>query len=257
MNPLDAFITTQVFSFLIVFVRLGGALMILPGFSDSTVPMPIRLFAGLAMSLVLTPVAQRYLPVMPGTPVAFALLLFKELLIGIFIGLMSQVIINSLNVAGVIIAHATSLSSAFIFNPQQASQVSVITGFLSITSVVMIFVTDLHHMLILGILDSYRLFSVGGELAAGDMGDMIARSLGESFRVGVRIAAPFVLVSMGVFIGMGLVSRLVPQIQVFILSIPVQVITGVILLMTTLSAMMMYFLSEYQDAWMAIFSGEN
>ncbi len=254
MNPLDAFITTQVFSFLIVFARLGGALMILPGFSDSTVPMQVRLYLGLAMALLLTPVAQRYLPMMPGSPVAFALLLTKELLIGIFIGIMSQIIINALNLAGVIVAHTTSLSNAFVFNPQQASQMTVITGLLSILSVVLIFVTDLHHMLILGILDSYRLFSVGGGVPVGDMSETMARYLGESFSVGFRIAAPFVIVSLGVFLAMGLIARLVPQIQVFMISLPLKILAGLALLMVAISAMMLYFLDEYQEAWMAIFS---
>jgi len=254
MNPLDVFITTQVFSFLIIFARLGGALMILPGFSDSTVPMQVRLFAGLAMSLVLTPAVQRYLPLMPNSAIGFALLIGKEVLTGIFIGLMSQVIINALNVAGVIVAHATSLSSAFVFNPQQASQMTVITGFLSILAVVLIFVTDLHHMLLLGVIDSYQVFRVGGDFMAGDMSEMFARTLSDSFTVGLRLAAPFVIVSIGVFLGMGLVARMVPQIQVFIVSIPLQIMAGVILLMTAVSAMMLYFLSEYQDAWVAIFS---
>jgi flagellar biosynthetic protein FliR len=82
---------------------------------------------------------------------------------------------------------------------------------------------------------------------------MIARTLSDSFTVGLRIAAPFVIVSIGVFLGMGLVARMVPQIQVFIVSIPMQIMAGLILLMTAISAMMLYFLSEYQDSWMAIF----
>ena len=132
---------------------------------------------------------------------------------------------------------------------------TVITGFLSLLTVEMIIAPDLHHMLLQGIEDSYKDFDAKSGLIAGDMSDMMARRLSESFTVGLRLAAPFVIVSMGVFIGMGLVARLVPQIQVFMLSIPVQVMVGLILFMTTLSAMMLYFLSEYQDAWQALFAG--
>lgn len=255
MFGLDAFITTQIFIFMLLFARIGGALMILPGFSDSTVPMEIRLYMGLALTLVLMPVLQKFVPPIPKTPIAYALLIGRELLTGIFIGLVSQLIINAMNVAGVIIAHATSLSSAFIFNPQQGTQMTVITGFLSLLVVVLIFVTDLHHMLLIGIVDSYGLFDPSGLWAPGDMADMIARRLSDSFAVGLRLAAPFVVVSMGVFIAMGLVARLVPQIQVFILSIPLQIAVGLVLFMTTVSAMLLFFLSAYQESWQALFLG--
>ena len=60
---------------------------------------------------------------------------------------------------------------------------------------------------------------------------------------------PFVVVAFGVFLAMGLVARMVPQIQVFILSIPIQVITGLIVLATSLSAVMLYFMEEYETFW--------
>jgi flagellar biosynthetic protein FliR len=105
--------------------------------------------------------------------------------------------------------------------------------------------------------DSYTLFDAKAALPAGDMSDMIAHRLSESFAVGLRLSAPFVIVSMGVFIAMGLVARLVPQIQVFVVSMPVQIAVGLLLMMTTISAMMMFFLTEYQDSWLGVFSGQE
>jgi flagellar biosynthesis protein FliR len=254
MTPLETLISTQIFTFLLVFARIGGAIMLMPGFSDATVSMNARIYIALGFSVVLTPFLASFLPAIPEQPVAFALLVGKELLVGVFIGLMTQVIINSMNVAGVTIAHVTSLSSAFTFNPQQASQLTVISGFLSVLAVVMIFVTDLHHMLLIGLVDSYRVFPTQNPLPVGDMTSTFAQSLGESFRVGLMMAAPFLIIGFGVFIAMGLVSRLVPQIQIFILSIPIQVITGLIVLMTTISALMLYFLQEYEAAWRSLFT---
>ena len=128
MSALDAFITTQLFSFLIVFARIGGAVMIMPGFSDATIPMQSRLYMALTLSFILVPVLQPMIPkVIPQEPIPLALLICRELLTGVFIGLLSQVMMNAINLAGVMVSHGTSLSSAFTFNPQQAGQSTVIS----------------------------------------------------------------------------------------------------------------------------------
>ena len=251
MSPIDVFITTQVYAFLLVFARIGCAFMVMPGISDSTIPMNVRLYAALSFSFVLTPVLIKFLPAIPTEPLAFGLLITKELLIGLFIGLMTQVMMNAINLVGVIVAHATSLSSAFTFNPQYASQSPVITGFLSLLVVTLLFVTDLHHMLFEGFIGSYQSFPVSDALMPGDMADSYAQALGEALKLGLMLSAPFIIVAFGVFIAMGLVARLVPQIQVFVLSIPVQVITGLIVLMTSISAVMLYYLDEYGAFWKA------
>lgn len=256
MSLLENFIAAQVFAFLIIFARIGCAMMVMPGIGDTTVPMNIRLYFVLAFSFILIPVLQPFLPqVIPQEPIAFAILVSKELLIGLFIGLMTQVMMNAMNLAAAIVSHATSLSNASVFNPQMAAQSSVITGFFSLVVMVLIFATDLHHLLFIGFIDSYRVFPPTDPVMFGDIVESMARNLGEAFRIGLMIAAPFVVVSMGVFIAMGLVARLVPQIQVFSLSVPVQVLTGLVLLLTSLSAMMLYFIDAYEAFWRNFFTG--
>ena len=250
-SALDLFISTQIFIFLLIFARVGSAMMVMPGLSDATVPMDIRLYFALSFSLVLTPVIAKFIPPIPQAPIEFSLLVIKEILIGLFIGLMTQVIMNAINVAGFIIAHVTSLSSAFTFNPQQASQSTVIASFLSLLAVILLFVTDMHHMLLIGLINSYNVFNPSSDILFGDFTNVIAQGLGDSFIMGLQLSAPFIVVGFGVFIAMGLVARLVPQIQVFILSIPIQIMTGLTLLVASLSAMMLFFLEQYQDFWFA------
>ena len=254
-SALDLFLATQLFAFLLIFARIGCALMTMPGLSDITVPMDARLYFALSFSLVLAPLLYKFLPAIPSDPIDFALIVAKEMLIGVFLGLMSQMVINAINVAGFVVAHVTSLSSAFTFNPQQATQSTIVTSFLSLLTVIMIFVTDMHHMLFIGFIDSYRLFAPTSPLMLGDMSDSIAEALGYSFTIGLQMSAPFIIVGFGLFLAMGLVSRLVPQIQVFVLSMPIQIIVGLILLATCLSALMMFFLQRYEDFWTGLFTG--
>jgi flagellar biosynthetic protein FliR len=254
-SALDLFLATQLFAFLLIFARLGCAMMVMPGLGDVTVPMDVRLYFVLSFSLVMAPFLYKFLPAIPNNPTDFALLVIKEMLIGFFIGLMSQIMINAVNLAGFIVAHVTSLSSAFTFNPQQAAQSAIVTSFLSLLTVIMIFITDLHHLLFIGLIDSYRLFVPGDALMMGDMANGIAEGLSKSFVIGLQIAAPFIIVGFGVFLAMGLVSRLVPQIQVFILSMPIQILVGLTLLATCMSALMLFFLQQYEDFWTGLFTG--
>lgn len=255
MSLLEVFVATQLVTFLLVFARIGCAIMLLPGFGDTTVPMEIRLFFALALSFIFVPVLQPFMPPdIPSAPIAFGLLIAHEMLAGLFIGLMAQIMMIAMNVTSVLIAHATALSSAFTFNPQMATQSTVISSFISLLVIVMIFVTDLHHLLLLGVIDSYRLLPVSVDLIFGDMAYSLAEGISLALRVGLMIVAPFIVVSFGVFIAMGLVARLVPQIQVFILSIPVQTVTGLIVFMTALSAMMLYFLEQYSAFWQSFLS---
>ncbi|MDB5477652.1 MAG: fliR [Alphaproteobacteria bacterium] len=250
MGLLETFIATQVFSFLIIFARIGTAIMIMPGLSDITVPVEIRLFFALTFCFILVPVLQPFLPAaMPAQPIVFGVMIVKEMLTGLFLGLMTQVMMIAINLAGVLVAHATSLSSAMTFNPQLSGQTTVVNTFFSILTVVMLFVTDLHHLLFMGFIDSYALFPTQNDLMLDDMSFSVAQDISEAMRIGLMISAPFVVVSFGVFIAMGLVARLVPQIQVFALSVPVQVLTGLVLLMTSISAMMLFFLDEYERFW--------
>jgi flagellar biosynthetic protein FliR len=252
-SALDLFIATQLFSFMLVFARLGCAMMVMPGLSDSTVAMDIRLYIALSISLLLTPILGSYLPPIPAQPIDFALLIFKEMIIGLFIGLMSQIMINAINVSGFIIAHITSLSSAFTFNPQQASQSAMLTSFMSILAVVLIFVSDLHHFIFIGLIKSYQIILPTQALSFGDLTNSYADALSKSFVVGLEMSAPFIIVGFGLFLAMGLVARLVPQIQVFALSMPVQIVVGLTLMTTCLSAMMLFFLQRYEDFWLSIF----
>lgn len=254
-SALEALIVGQLMTFMLVFARVGCVLMLLPGLSDMTVPMQIRLYVALGLSLVLTPLLGPLLGPIPSQPVAFTMLVCREMLFGFFIGLMSQMMLNSVQIAGFMASHATSLSSAFTFNPQMASsQSTVLASLMSLLAVTMLFVTDMHHMLIVGIADSYRVFSATGPVQFGDLTETMVDALGRSFLVGMQMAAPFIVVSIGLFLAMGLVARLVPQIQVFALSVPVQLLTGLALLLVTISAMMLYFMDQYQDFWTGLFS---
>jgi flagellar biosynthetic protein FliR len=242
---IEELIAGGVFAFLILLARVGAIVTVLPGFGDSFVTTRVRLFFVATFCLVLMPVISPLLPPPPDNPIAYAMLIGQELVIGLFIGTVARIIMSALNVAGLTISQSMSISNAFVFNPQMASQGTIVGAFLTTLAMVLIFATGLHHLMIFTAVDSYQLFPVGGISMAQDMALMIARVVSHSFTIGMQVAAPFIVISLTVYFAMGIVSRLIPQIQIFFLAIPIQIMIGLAIMAVVIGAMMMYFLSEF------------
>lgn len=247
MLSLEEFLVTGVYAFMLIFTRLGTAMMIMPGIGDSFVPKNIRLMMSLGMAFVLTPVVQQYVPSpVAAVPVLFSLILM-EFVIGLFIGTMARIFMAALDTAGMIISMTSGLANAQVFNPASASQGSIAGAFLSMTGVVLLFVTNMHHMLIYGLVESYNMFPVGGVPDTGSMAQLVIAAFSGAFLIGFQIAIPFVVVAMLLYIGMGVLSRLMPQVQVFILALPVQIMLSILTLMLILSSAMLFWLGKFEE----------
>ncbi len=245
---LSTLLAANLFGFMLVLARVGTALMLLPGFGDAMVLRRFRLLLALLLSGLILPLVAAELPPVPASPLMLAVLTFGETLIGALIGVMARLVISAVDVAGMIVSLTIGLSSAQVFNPALASQGSLISGFMTIVALVLIFVTDLHHLMLRALVGSYGVFPVGELPPVGDAAQTISRLVADSFRLGAEIAAPFLVIGMVLMIGMGLLARLMPQIQIFFIALPVQITFGIALVGLTLSGMMLVWLEYFQDS---------
>lgn len=247
MNMLEDFLATGVFALLLAFTRIGTAMMIMPGVGDSFVPSNIRLYVALGLSVVLMPVMQQFMPnPLPALPVLFALI-GMEFIVGLFIGTIARVLTSALDTAGMIISLMAGFANAQIFNPSMATQGSIVGAFMSVMGVVILFTTNLHHLLIYGLVESYQLFPLGGIPDTGSMAELVSKAVASAFYIGFQIAMPFVIVGLLIYIGMGVLARVMPQIQVFMIALPLQIILALLTLALMLSAGMMFWVSQYEQ----------
>jgi flagellar biosynthetic protein FliR len=244
---LDQLLPNDLFSIALVFVRIGAAMMLLPGFGESYVAPRIRLLIALALALVVTPVVSASLPPMPGDTIHLLILIAGEVAVGLFFGALARILVSALHVAGVVIGFQTSLANAQIFDPINAQQGSLIGTFLNVVGVFMIFVTDLHHLMLIALADSYSVFVPGVAPPLGEMSRTAAEFVARSFLLGVQIAAPFIVVGLVFYIGLGLLARLMPQVQVFFIAIPLQIMLGFSVMAMTMSAGLYWFLTNFES----------
>lgn len=241
--PVDALVAFAVLT------RVGAMMMTAPAFGDFTLSPKIRLAIAIAVTAALAPAAASLFPKLssePGT-LTIATLIIGEAAVGLFLGLVARMIASALNVAGQIIALQMGLSLAQIFDPSQQIQGAIIGGFLAVLGTTMIFATDMHHLLLAALRDSYFVFAPGGAINIGGMAETMIGALSFAFSLGVRLAAPFIVFGLVFYAGAGVLNRLMPQAQVFFMLMPANLILGVMLLMLTIGLMMTVYLGAFEE----------
>jgi flagellar biosynthetic protein FliR len=247
---LDHFLIGQLSAFLLIFCRVGAALMTLPGIGDVYVSPRIRLLFALAFSILLTPLLQAAMPPLPGSPIALLLMIVGEILVGVFFGLIAHAILMVLHVAGTMIAQQSSLAVAAIFDPSSGGQSPIISNVLTLMAVTLFFSLNLHHLVLAALVESYELFKPGVMPITEDMSQMHVRLVGDAFALGVMLAGPHIVFSLLFYLAGGLMMRLMPNFQVFFVMMSPQILIAFFLLMAILSTIMGAYTSFFEQQFM-------
>ena len=235
------------FPVLLVFARVGAALMLLPGIGDLYVPQRWRLLLALALAGIVATVVGPSLPPLPTSPATLLALLFGEIVAGLFLGTVARLLVAALETAGQIVSLQLGLAAATVFNPAAAQQGAVTGAFLMMLGTLLVFLTDAHHLMIRAVVDSYALFTPGTMPLFGDLADAMSKLVAGTFRLALELSAPLVVVGIVFYAALGLVSRLMPQLQVFFIVVPIQIIGGVFVFAATLAAVMRWFHHAFVD----------
>ena len=168
----------------------------------------------------------------------------SQLVSGIALGLLVRLVVSSMSTAGNTIAFQMGLGFALNVDPSQGVQGALIGNFMALVGMALIFASDLHHLAIGGLLDSFAVYPPGVLMPFGDMAEMATRLVGDSFKVAIQISAPFIVFGLIFYLGLGLLSRLMPQLQIFIIAMPLNIIGGFVLLGVLLASLMTLYLDH-------------
>lgn len=244
---ISEFLAGSLFQFFLVFARIGAAIVYMPGFGELYVAMRSRLAFALLLTLALFPMVRELAPPLPSHPAELGILVLGEVTIGIFFGLICRLLLLATLSAGMIIALQIGIANALTSDPTSAQQGAVTGNFLIAAAVVLIFATGLDHLTIRALAGTYGVFPPGEMPNLGDMADMFARVVEDSFVLAMQMTAPFLVYGLVVQIGMGLLARLMPTLQVFFVIMPLQLLVGFGLMAVTVSASLIWLLDVYQD----------
>jgi len=233
-----SFLPALAAAYMLAFGRIGTMVMLLPGVGELSVPMRMRLTVALVLTAVLLPLHQRAYTIDLETLGPVLLLFGQEMLIGALLGLTARLAISALQIAGTVVAQQLGLGFVTTIDPTQNQQGVLVGNFLTVLGVTLIFATDLHHLVIAALNDSYTLFHPGETPLTGDMAHHVTRVVAAAFRIGIQLSAPFLVFGLLFNLGLGVLSRLMPQMQVFFIGLPLSIMLGLALLLLVLGAMM-------------------
>jgi flagellar biosynthetic protein FliR len=228
-------------TFILVFARIGTMVMLLPGLGEMNVPPRMRLTLALALAAIIYPLHRNAYQIDMNSFGPIITLLAQELIVGAVLGITARLTMSALSVAGNVIANQLGLSFVTTIDPTQGQQGAIVGNFLTMLGIVMIFATNLHHLVIIALNDSYSLFAPGETILLGDIAALVTRTISAAFRIGIQLSAPFLVFGLVFNLGLGILARLMPQMQVYFVGVPLSIMLGLLILAFVVGTIMMTF----------------
>jgi len=250
---LGAQLSGQVFPFMLIFCRLGSGLMMFPGIGEAFVTPRIRMMFALALSFLMLPVLAPLMPKIPDHPAILASLITIEIVVGLFFGTVMRLMMSIVETAGAVIGMEIGLSNASILNPALATESALPAAFLGTTALVLVFATGLDQLLFRALLDTYKVFPVGMVLPMGEMVQSFVGVMSQCFAVGIQLATPFMVMGLLMYVAIGVMQRLMPQLQLFLIVLPLQIWGGLFVLSASTSIILGTWLGVFDESVVSLF----
>jgi len=215
-----------VFPFMLIFFRLGAMILTAPGFSDSSINTRTRLIVAFTISAIMFPLLAEKMPPLPDQTGLMIYYIFAEIVMGICLSITARLFMGALSVAGELVAYMSGFQAATLFDPIGGANTTAPTLYMMIAAGALFFVSNFHHVLLLGVLESYKTFPAGSLPALEPTVAVIVQTVEDVFRVGVQISGPVMVTGFLGYVVLGVFNRLIPQLQVFFVALPVTVTLG-------------------------------
>ncbi|MGA7806886.1 flagellar biosynthetic protein FliR, partial [Bradyrhizobium sp.] len=230
-----SFLPVLAATFMLVFARIGAMVMLMPGLGEANIPVRIKLSIALLLTLIILPLHRNAYQIDLQSLTSLFVVMLHEIIIGIVLGATARVTLSALQVAGSVIAQQMGLGFVTSVDPTQGQQGVLIGNFLTMLGVTLLFATDSHYLVIAALNDSYNIFSPGETMASGDVASLATRAFAAAFRIGLQLSAPFLVFGLVFNIGLGVLARLMPQMQVFFVGVPLSIFAGFLILMLVIA----------------------
>jgi len=205
-----------------------------PIFSHNSIPAPIKAGFSVLLAIVLIPVVSQTPAPAVESIWLLGLLAAKELLIGLIIGFFFSLLFSGIRMAGGIVGFQMGLLIANVLDPEAGSQVSIVAEFWVLIGTVIFLAIDGHHAVISALNDSYRVLPVGMTAFSGPAGEMLIKFSAYAFTIAIKISAPIMITLFLVSVSLGVVARTVPQMNIFIVGMPLKIGIGFLVMAVAL-----------------------
>jgi flagellar biosynthetic protein FliR len=232
-------------TFLVVTSRVAGFIGAVPVISSAQTPGRVKTAMTVAISLALFPVMADAVPKVDFSPLPFLLLLIAELLLGLLLGLVARLIFTAVEFGATVIGYQMGFAAANVFDPQNERQVALISQFQNIFAILIFLAINGHHLFLRTAVLSYELLPPGQIDFSGQAVPYLMELASHMFSIGVQFSAPVLAVLLLSGLILGVLARVFPQLNVFLLSFPINIGSAFIVIALTLNMVSILIRREF------------
>jgi flagellar biosynthesis protein FliR len=217
---------TKLQQLILLSMRIGGLMLTAPVFSHRSIPRQIVLGMTLGLAFVLLPFMSSTALPQINNLFELIILCLKEILVGVFIGLIFSMVFFGINIAGSIVGFQIGFSMVSVMDPNSPDPVSVIGEFWFLLATLIFLLINGHHMVISGLVDSFKIIPLGSTAISGTVGEWFIKYTAFAFVLAVKFAAPIIVTVFLTDVAMGVLARTMPQMNIFIVGFPLKIFVG-------------------------------
>ena len=215
----------EVMAGLLVLLRVSMLLILMPVLGHRLVPAQVKIGLIALVAMLIYPLVSQSLPAVPASPLALIMIAIQEMLIAAMLAMLAQLIFAAAQFAGQVMGYQMGLAIANVFDPATSAQISIMAQFAQLLAMLAWLSVGAHNAFLFALSDSFHLLPIGQPINLSSLtivNDMAA----SMFALALRLVAPMLLLLFFLYVALGLLSRAVPQIQVFFVSFPLTVGIG-------------------------------
>ncbi len=253
MLPID---TIQLLTAAAVFLRITGIVSLLPLFGEGSVPVRVRIILSAALAVGVYPSIPESYGLSLQTSLSdvwiFSFVMAKELLIGVVIGYTAKLAFEGVVMAAYIVGVQMGFSTSTIFMPDSDATTNAFSALHRLLIVLIFLSLNLHHMYLTSMVDSFRMIPFGFAWPSASLSELLVSFSGSIFVTALQLAAPTLIGLLFTTAALGLISRAVPQANVFVMSFPVSFFAGLIIYMATLPMLPGWLRGHFSESQMQL-----
>lgn len=225
----------EIKAFLLALVRVGALLLVFPFYNERAVPALLKAGLALLITLLVFPLVETAGIQFPGTLIGMVILVTGELIFGMTIGLLVHVFFEGVRMMGQLVGFQTGFAIANVIDPQSGIQISIFSNVAYFVALILFLTLNGHHILLQAVRDSFEIIPVGAfRLAPKSLLANMSR-YGDLFVIAIKMGAPAIAVLLLTKVAFGLITKLIPQMNIMIVAFPVQIVIGLLFFGISLS----------------------
>ncbi len=217
-------------TWLLVLMRVAPVIFMMPVFHSRNIPVRVKAGLTLIISLALLPTVKIETVLFPSEPLSFGFFAFSEVMIGFLLGFSVRLIFAGLQMAGEIAAFQMGFGMARVMDPQSGSESTVVTEFYYLIGLLFFLTVDGHHWFFKALSQSFHLLAPGEFQPREGLVQLFLRLSGRMFVLAIKIAAPILAIMILVQMALGIIARMIPQVNLLMSSFPLTIGLGLIFL---------------------------